>query len=96
MKRRILACVQIRHSPPSEKIWEREKQKQTIYGNVYRNAIKDGDSQTSLSVRFFLFSGGNVFSQARRIYKEISEISSASSGLQARILNPKLIFKYLG
>lgn len=45
---------------------------------------------------FFLFSGGNVFSQARRIYKEISEISSASSGLQARILNPKLIFKYLG
>ena len=53
MKRRILACVQIRHSPPSEKIWEREKQKQTIYGNVYRNTIKDGDSQTSLSVRFF-------------------------------------------
>ena len=66
---------------PSEKIWEREKQKQTIYGNVYRNTIKDGDSQTSLFVRFFLFSGGDVFSQARRIYKEISEISSVSSGL---------------
>ena len=46
---------------------------------------------------FFLFSGGDVFSQARRIYKDISEISSASSGsLQARILNPRLIFKYLG
>ena len=29
---------------------------------------------------FFLFSGGDVFSQARRIYKDISEISFASSG----------------
>ena len=29
---------------------------------------------------FFLFSGGDVFSQARRIYEDISEISSASSG----------------
>ena len=44
----------------------------------------------------FFFSGGDVFSQARRIYKEISEMSSASSGLQAPILNPKLIVKYLG
>lgn len=41
---------------PTEKIWEREKQKQIIYANEYRNTINDGDSQ------------------ARRIYKEISEI----------------------
>ena len=58
---------------PSEKIWEREKQKQTIYGNVYRNTIKDGDSQTSPLISF-LFCEWDVFSQAGRIYEEISEI----------------------
>lgn len=30
---------------PTEKIWEREKQKQIIYANEYRNTINDGDSQ---------------------------------------------------
>ena len=40
---------------------------------------------------FFLFSGGDVFSQARRIYHPLQVVR-----LQARILNPKLIFKYLG
>ena len=95
MKRRILACVQIRHSPPSEKIWEREKQKQTIYGNVYRNTIKDGDSQTSLSVRFFFClaerTSFHTLEEFMRRY-----LRYASSGPQARILNPNLICKYPG
>lgn len=63
---------------PSEKIWGREKQKQTIYGNqernVYRNTIlRRGFTDVSIRL-IFLFSRGDVFLQAGRIYEEISEI----------------------
>ena len=76
---------------PSEKIWEREKQKQTIYGNLYRNTIKDGDSQTSLSGRFFCSADRTSFHRLEEFMRRY--LRYASSGPQARILNPNLIFK---
>ena len=38
---------------PSEKIWEREKQKQKIYGNLYRKTIKDAIHRRLYPFDFF-------------------------------------------
>ena len=73
MKRRILAFVQTLPSP--QKKSGRGKNKNKKFMEIYTETrLKTRFTDVSIRSIFFLFSLGDVFSQARRIYKEISEI----------------------
>ena len=93
MKRRILACVQTLPSP--QKKSGRGKNKNKKFMEIYTETrLKTRFTDVSIRSIFFLFSLETSFHRLEEFIRRY--LRYASSGLQARILNPNLIFKYLG